>query len=269
MNLLNPYYLAAERHYRTVLAALKEAAAVRSSSKPQQARLLPGSIPFITISRQAGADGSLLAQQLVEALNRHDPHDKPWSAWDQELIEKVAWEHNIPRECIAALEDKRRPWFLDFVNWLSSQHGGAVDEFTVYARVAETIRALALAGHAVIVGRGGVYLTAGMDGGIHVRLVAPVEHRLKNVAHRLGVSLDEASKRVAEIDHNRAVFYKRYWPKKQLTPDIFTVTLNTAALTDDQMIRCLLPLNSGVSTKACKDGCQCKTKASEPAVAAT
>jgi len=268
MNLLNPYYLAAERHYRTVLAALKEAAAVRSSSK-QEARLLPGSIPFITISRQAGADGSLLAQQLVETLNRHDPHGKPWSAWDQELIEKVAWEHNIPRECIAALEDERRPWFLDFVNWLSSQHGGAVDEFTVYARVAETVRALALAGHAVIVGRGGVYLTAGMDGGIHVRLVAPVEHRLKNVAHRLGVSLDEASKRVAEIDHNRAVFYKRYWPKKQLTPDAFTVTLNTASLTDDEMIKCLLPLVHGASTKTCKEGCQCKTKASEPATVAT
>lgn len=268
MNRLNPYYDAADRHYRAVLAALKEAASERSSSK-LQALSLPGSVPFVTISRQAGAGGKLLAQQLVETLNRHDPQAKPWSAWDQELIEKVAFEQNLPRECIAALEDDRRPWFLDFVNGLISQNAGAGDESIVYARVAETIRALALAGRAVIVGRGGVYLTAGMDGGVHVRLVAPLAHRVENLATQLNISLDEAVKRVAQIDHNRELFYKRYWPKKQLTPDIFTVTLNTAALTDDQMIKCLLPLVHGASTKTCKEGCQCKTKASQPATVAT
>jgi len=267
MNRLNLYYDAAERHYRSVLAAIKEAAAERASRKQVQA--LPGSTPFITISRQAGAGGKLLPQQLVETLNRHDPQGKPWSAWDQELIERVAFEHNIPPESIAALEDDRRPWFLEFVNGLISQHAGAGDESIVYARVAETVRALALAGRAVIVGRGGVYLTAGMDGGVHVRLVAPLAHRVENLATQLNISLDEAVKRVAQIDHNRAIFYKRYWPKKQLTPDIFIVTLNTAALTDDQMIKCLLPLVHGASTKTCKDGCQCKAKASAPATVAT
>ena len=266
MNRLNLYYDAAERHYRTVLAALKEVAAERASK--EQMRSVPGATPFITISRQAGAGGKLLAQQLVETLNRHDPQGKPWSAWDQELIERVAFEHNIPREDIAALEDDRRPWFLDFVNGLISRHASAGDEPTVYARVAETVRALALAGRAVIVGRGGVYLTSGMQGGIHVRLVAPLAHRVENMATQLNMSLDEAVKEVAQIDHNRAVFYKRYWPKKELTPDVFTVTLNTAALTDDQMIKCLLPLINRAS-KACKDGCQCKTKASEPAAAVT
>lgn len=267
MNRLNLYYAAAERQYQSVLAALKEAAAERASKNLRPS--LPGFTPFITISRQAGAGGNLLAQQLVETLNRHDPQGKPWSAWDQELIEKVAFEHNIPRECIAALEDDRRPWFLEFVNGLISQQAGAGDESIVYARVAETVRALALTGRAVIVGRGGVYLTAGMDGGVHVRLVAPLAHRVENLATQLNISLDEAVKRVAQIDHNRAVFYKKYWPKKQLTPDIFTVTLNTAALTDDQMIKCLLPLVHGTSTKTCKDGCKCKTKASEPVAVAT
>lgn len=267
MNRLNLYYDAAERQYRSVMAAIKEATMERATKK--QVRSLPGSTPFITISRQAGAGGKLLAQQLVETLNRHDPQGKPWSAWDQELIERVAFEHNIPREFIAALEDDRRPWFLEFVNGLISQHAGAGDESIVYARVAETVRALALAGRAVIVGRGGVYLTAGMDGGIHVRLVAPLAHRVQNLATQMNLSLDESAKRVAQIDHNRAVFYKKYWPKKQLTPDIFTVTLNTAELTDDQMIKCLLPLVHGASTKTCKDGCQCKTKASERATVAT
>lgn len=263
MNRLNLYYAAAERQYQSVLAALKEAAAERASMK--QSRSLPSSTPFITISRQAGAGGKLLAQQLVETLNRHDP---PWSAWDQELIEKVAFEHNIPCEDIAALEDDRRPWFLDFVNGLISRHASAGDESTVYARVAETVRALALAGRAVIVGRGGVYLTAGMEGGIHVRLVAPLAHRVENMAAQLNLSLNQAVKEVAQIDHNRATFYKKYWPRKQLAPDVFTLTLNTAALTDDQMIKCLLPLINSAS-KACKEGCQCKKKASQPAAVAT
>lgn len=62
-----------------------------------------------------------------------------------------------------------------------------------------TIRALAISGRAVIVGRGGVFLTAGMPGGIHLRIVAPVRHRITHMAERDGISQEAAAEKVAEV----------------------------------------------------------------------
>ena len=135
---------------------------------------------FVTISRQAGAGGTSLGTELVKAINRLNPEADPWCAWDQELVDKVAAEHHIRDEFIEAMEDAKRPWFLELIASLSS--ADRPSDFKVYRRVAMTIRALAHAGRAVIVGRGGVFITAGLPGGFHVRLVAPIDFRVRRMA---------------------------------------------------------------------------------------
>lgn len=47
-------------------------------------------LPFITISRQAGAGGRSLAQRLVERLNELEPDDRPWSAWERNWSRRSA-----------------------------------------------------------------------------------------------------------------------------------------------------------------------------------
>lgn len=91
-------------------------------------------------------------------------------------------------------------------------------------------------------GRGGVFITGDLPGGVHVRLVAPHQQRVEATARRLGVPPDEAARWVHEADRNRAIFYRRYWPYKHLVPETFTVTLNTAGLSEDQMAAAVLPL---------------------------
>ena len=78
-----------------------------------------------------------------------------------------------------------------------------LDKFKVYRRVASTIRALAGAGRAVIVGRGGAFITADLAAGIHVRIVAPAEFRVREMARRLGISADAAADVVREILNNQ------------------------------------------------------------------
>lgn len=209
--------------------------------------------PFVTISRQAGAGGRTLASDLVKALNARDAkHDTPWHVWDHELVEKVSAEHQIPEEVIDTLEDTRHPWFSEFISGLSAN--GPHDDFKVYRRVAVTLRALALSGRGVIVGRGGVFITAGIPNGIHVRLVAPLEHRIQRTAERLQLTHQAAAARVREIDRNREAFYRRYWPSKTIAPETFTLTLNTAELSETQLVECLLPLLTG-DAKAHAGGC--------------
>ena len=221
-----------------------------TGSPPGQTPLASGTgaavgqgIRFITISRQAGSGGQSLATELANAINRLCPGDKPWCEWDHDLVEKVGAEHHIPNAFIEAMEDADHRWFNEFVASLSMSCDP--EAFKVYRRVAMTIRALAGAGNAIIVGRGGVFITEGLACGLHLRLVAPVEFRVRQMADRLQMPLDEAAVRVHEIDRNRLTFYRQHWPRKSIGPESFAVTFNTAQVTEAQMVASLLPLIMG------------------------
>ena len=212
-----------------------EAAATGRSSAPMTR--------FVTISREAGAGGGTLGQRLAERLNRFDSTDPPWACFDRELVEKVASDHQMSAALIDALEEQDHSWLSDFFSGLSLG-GPASDhsEAKVYERVAKTIRAIAGVGRVIIVGRGGVFITRNMPGGLHLRLVAPLFYRVENMARLLGCSEREAEQEIHRRDRNREAFYRRYFSEWRLTPDVFTMTLNTAPIDEERMIDAILPL---------------------------
>ncbi len=235
--------IANEQRYQSIVHSLKATAQARElANSPVGATL---GIRYVTISRQAGTGGKSLAKELAQAINCLQLHEDAWYAWDRELVDKVAAEHHIEPEFVEALEDSGHHWFSEFIASLSSQEQPG--EFKVYRRVAMTVRALAIAGRAIIVGRGGVFITAGLPGGLHVRLVAPFESRVHRMADRLHISPEQAAVKVRETDHNRMAFYRRYWPDKNVGTESFALTFNTAELTDQQMVDSILALIFGAS----------------------
>ena len=206
--------------------------------------------PFITISRQAGAAGRSFAKQLVSRLNDIDPGQIPWTVWDNELVERVAAEYQLPVANVAALEDERPSWLEQALGGLAlGSTADHPDELKVYHRVATTIRALAEIGRVVIVGRGAALITRDMTGGMHLRLVAPLEYRIAATAKVMGASAEVAAAVVRQKDHSRESFYRRYWPNHPLVPESFTATFNTAALTREQLVECVLSLILAGGTK--------------------
>jgi len=204
-------------------------------------------VRFITICRQAGAGGKTLAVAIAKAINELQPSDSPWIAWDHELIEKVAGESGLDCHMAEKLETQHASWFQDLIASFSNTPDP--NEFAIYRRVTQSIRALANAGNAIIVGRGGVFATNDVPGGLHIRLVAPLEDRIKSMASRLNIATVAAAKQVHEIDRARESFYRRYWPQHDLRPESFSLTINTARLTEREIVNCLLPLivDSGLS----------------------
>jgi cytidylate kinase len=226
-------------------------AAVRSSvrqisDQPTSAEPSPA---FITISREAGAGGRTLMRGLVERLNELDPPatgQSPWSGYDKDLVEKVSQDHNLHKALVGLLGEQCHSWLYDVFAGMSSQ----TTESEVYRRVAETIRGLAQGGRAVIVGRGGALITRNMPRGVHVQLVAPFEYRVEQLARSLGCDQKHAASEARRIDQNRASFYKRYWPGSPLSPSLFTVTFNSAAMAEQTMVEAILPLVPGLHTEA-------------------
>ncbi len=193
--------------------------------------------PFVTISREAGAGGITLAQKLVEKLNQRGADGPRWSAWDRELVQKVAEDHHIDQSLVETLEERGPTWIEELLGGLRVHESPeTASELRVYWKTAATIRAIAQVGHCVIVGRGGVFVTANMPGGTHIRLVAPLQFRIRNFASTFNMSEASAEARVRELDHNREAFYRRHWPRRSLSPEAFTATFNTACIGEKELV---------------------------------
>jgi cytidylate kinase len=177
-----------------------------------------------------------------------------WTAYDQELIDKTAADHHVSGRLIQEVVDGgQSSWLEEFFVGLSSREQEYPNEVKLYHRVCQTIRALAEQGRAVIVGRGGAYVTHDLPDGLHVRLVGPLKHRIARAAETLKIPRAEATLQVSELDRKRSAFYQQYWywQGNIFAPETFTVTLNTAAMDEPQIIACLtsliLPSGSGAS----------------------
>ncbi len=196
---------------------------------------------FLTVSKQPGVDAGSFSHRLAQRLT--EVTGANWFAWDRELIEKVSVEHGIAKDVLERIEERPLSWIdrllqdFSFSDDTPEAIGLRADKYVMV-----TIRALAMAGHAIIVGRGGVFVTEGMPGGIHLALVAPLEDRIKYIAGRDKLSGQKAAEYITEIEHNRAMLYRQYWPKKRIAPETFALTLNCARLSADEMEECVLAI---------------------------
>lgn len=198
-----------------------------------------GTTRFITIARQVGAGGWSLPPRLTEAMSVHaSPAESGWTAWDRELIDKVAADYHLPVQSVEKLEQSGYSWVDTFIAGL----GDVPDEFAILHRVADSVRALATSGRVILVGHGSVFMTRDIPGGLHVRLVAPLSQRIENMAVRLHLSADEAAIQVKHSQKNWTRFLRRYWPAQTLGPETFAATLNTALVDEDHLVRCIVAL---------------------------
>jgi hypothetical protein len=223
----------AERTLRAAIHTWNHDAGRPVTERPQRV--------FVTVSRQPGAGAISFSHRLAERLNRDGQGD--WSAWDRELVAKVSAEQGIAEEIIEMIPNRHHNWLDDLLQGVGiSPNPPDVIETRAYKQVAKVIRALAAAGHAIIVGQGGTFITEQMPGAIHVRLVAPLEYRIKCTAEQDKISLHEAAAQIVDIDQRRTEFYRRYWPGKVIAPETFTLTLNSAQLSLDELVDCVFPL---------------------------
>jgi len=206
--------------------------------------------PFVTIAREAGAGAHSLAERLAERLNAARPEPR-WQCFDRELIEKVAKDHGLSEDLVESLPDRPHSLLVDLASGLRFDQSRPTDEY-VYGKVVMTIRAVAKLGHAVIVGRGGVYCTQDLPGGVHVQLVAPMERRVANYADAHNISESEAKEQVRRIDEQRRDFYRRFWPGAIDAPERFTLILNTDRITAEQQADLIIRLLEGVESPAAR-----------------
>ena len=72
--------------------------------------------------------------------------------------------------------------------------------------IAKVIRDIAVQGHSVMVGRGGIAITRDMVHSLHVSLEAPLDWRAARLSSMYNISIEAAKKEAIETDKKRKEF---------------------------------------------------------------
>lgn len=187
-----------------------------------------GLSPALTISRQTGAGAPMVGEKFIEIMNSL-PIDcnYEWTYFDKNLIEKVLADYNLP-DFFSSLniEDKYSGieyFFRDFI-WPSESR------WSLARKTTKTIIRLANLGNVVIVGRGANIATAKLKNVFHVRLIAPLEHRIKHIQEFFGMSVHEAEEYIISEEAARKKYVKSYFFKDIDDPVHYHLLLNTHLL---------------------------------------
>lgn len=195
--------------------------------------------PVITISQAAGARGNLIAGEIIRQLRSNIviPKRHAWTLFNQSLVRRVVEEHRLPKSTIGFFPEDRTGHLADFLGEALGLHPGV---YNSVAKTAETILRLAQTGNAVIVGRGGNFITCNIALSLHVRLVGTPEIRIRNFARIYKLTPSEAAREVARRDRGRKNYIVENFREDINDPLHYDLILNTDHLPDADAARIII-----------------------------
>lgn len=181
--------------------------------------------PMITISREYGARGGELGQQLAHLLGI--------DFFGQEIVHEVAKTAEVRRQVVEALDERTRSRVELWVDQLLRLRTFEVDDYI--RSLSQTVVAIARHSRGVIVGRG-AHLMLDKSRTLRLRCVARLEDRIAYVRRREQVSQAEARAKVERVDRERSEFFKTYFGTDISAPASFDLVVNTSTLCDTEAV---------------------------------
>jgi cytidylate kinase len=188
----------------------------------------------VTISRQAGCGALAVAQKLAEYLQSRSPKDAPpWTVFDQNLMDKVLEDHNLPTRLARLLPEDTISKIDDILAELFDVRPSAE---TIVHQTTETMLRLAGLGNVILIGRGGNVITAELPHVLHVRLMAPLEKRVE-YAHQkynhFNLTAGQARKFCLKEDRGRERYLKKHFKADINDPLLYHMIINTGLVNFD------------------------------------
>ncbi len=198
-------------------------------SLPKEKKIIPA--PVVSISREAGSGGRIVAERLSQALE--------FDLFHQEVVHDMARDANISIRFLETL-DERALTTLD--NWIAS----LVDKRYLWPdkylhHLMKVIAAIGKHGASVIVGRGANFILP-PDIRISVRIIAPFEFRCKHVADEFGLSMDEAGRRITKTESTRRSFIRKYFNASIADATNYDILINTGFISIDEAVNIIAGL---------------------------
>lgn len=172
--------------------------------------------PVITLSREPGSGGTLVAKAVAEKLGLE--------LFDGELINAMAKDTDTSERLIRTLDEKGVSIIEDCVSAAISDRHLWPDAFS--RTLMKVIGTIGRHGKAIIVGRGANFVLP-PENRFRVRIIAPLEKRVNCVAETHNISRDEAKQRVLRTESDRRAFIRKYFHSDIRDAVNYDIVLNT------------------------------------------
>lgn len=157
---------------------------------------------IITLGRQHGSNGHLIARRLAEELD--------YKCYDKEIVEESAASSGFSKEVFDSFDERRvSAYILPTPHYMGINEGFRLN-MQVAAAQFDTMRTLADKGNCIFVGRCADYVLRSRDDVLRLFIMGDMERRIKVMMERRALSYEQAKKLIREVDKDRASYYKYY-----------------------------------------------------------
>jgi len=175
--------------------------------------------PYLLISREKGAGGNAVAQLVGRRLG--------WQVFDNKIVDEIAQKAHVRRQLIESLDERDQAAIQDIIGqWLNPQEIGT-SGYLVYLK--QIVLTLGHQGDVIIVGHAARFILPSQFG-LCLRMVAPIEARIRRIADKAHLSLDAARVEVERIDRERVKLVRRHFGHDVTDPLSHDLIINTAAI---------------------------------------
>jgi cytidylate kinase len=189
--------------------------------------------PVITISREVGCNGLILAKMIAERLNLIKPCPK-WKVISKEVFFESAKElHMDPEQIRKTLHQSEKFAFEEILKAFTDKNYKS--DLTIVKTIKGVIHNFATDGNCIIVGRAGNIIASDIKNALHIRLVAPLDYRIDTIMRNNQLNRAEANNFIHRVDQERLAFRKAI-QKENIQNELFDITFNRAAFTDDEIM---------------------------------
>ena len=157
---------------------------------------------IVTIGRQHGSNGHLIAKALADGLG--------CPCYDKEIVDHAAEKSGYSRDVLHSYDEKRvSPYVITGHNYMGVHEGFRLNMQAASAQF-DAIRALAEKGDGVFVGRCADYVLRKREDLVRVYIMADEAFRIQTMMERRSLNADQARKLIKEVDKDRSSYYRYY-----------------------------------------------------------
>ncbi|MEI8203586.1 MAG: cytidylate kinase family protein [Bacteroidota bacterium] len=196
--------------------------------------------PIITISRSHGCNINSLTLKLKDALNevKNDSKHPKWILINKEIIEHTATELKVKPNKVIELAQPIKTNIIEDVIFAFSNDICNVKTKTTIQNV---VKSFADKGNLILVGRAGSSILHDYENALHIKIMAPKEWRIKNIAQIYNLPIKKAKERVEFIDEKRILF-NSYFSKNKTDDQVYDLILNRMKLSDEIIVKTIVDL---------------------------
>ncbi len=185
----------------------------------------PEGVSVITVSREPGSGGSLVAKGIAAKL--------AMDLFHQEVIHEMAESAQISTKLVETLDEKGLSVIEDWIASLVDDRHLWPDQYMQH--LMKIIGTIGKHGRAVMVGRGANFLLP-RERRFRVRVIAPRAMRIQNLIRDFGVSADEAKRRIIRTESDRRAFIRKYFHADIADPVNYDLVINMERMDVDAAV---------------------------------